>query len=195
MAWLCILCVTFLAAGMVRHTTIERTPASVSTVKNAIPLFIHCLSILNGVCTSALQRNTLLSAHDIFLNLSTIASRRYSNRARTTSTFVTLGTVRITVKMFATRHHFVTHLTTAPSTVVVRFRASLRHFVLPAETNLDWPQVIAWRTRTSMARQLTGVWAFPRSLLPASLPTRVRWNTRWRSRLGFFLTPASISFR
>jgi microcystin-dependent protein len=167
------------------HSTIKLTFAEIPAHEHAFPAFNHRLVTLDGVCSLTLFFVSSVGAKQLLFHLSAVALRRHTLFTSATEAFV----ARSRTSVLSTWHHLVADFTAAPARVIICVRASFRHFMLTAETDLRWSHVRAGRTRPSMASELTRMWAFSRPFPAATLATRMGWNTGQWFRVIFFPAP------
>lgn len=130
MARIRILRVAFLLTMM--YATIQSSIARIATIKHSSPVLQYCLPTLWMMIAQTLPHLALITAHDILLHLTTIASTRQSDLAWPTITLMAGAHTPVR----AACHQGSADITTTPSRHVLRLCAALRRFVLATKARL-----------------------------------------------------------
>lgn len=145
-------------------STVIGTFANVPTFEGAGPA-INLVVLLHN---AAIFLVASIRARHHLPDLSTIAARFDENLTASAEPFM----AALLALVLPTGHHITTLFAAAPATVVMSVDAPLTNLLLPTKTSLYWSHVRTWRTRSSMAYQITRMRAIPRcSRLAACLPT------------------------
>lgn len=147
-------------------SAVKCTSTCVATLKRTCPALTRGLSLVAIVDAVALHLISTLSTHDVLLDLSTIASGRYTHFTGTTETDMACAIACV----LSAWHELAAHFAARPRAIVVRLRASLRHFMLSAEAHLRWAHVRAGRTRPGMTGKLARMRTLSGSFLTATRP-------------------------